>query len=413
MFFQIQFWRMLALLLVIAGTAIAGGALIAAHAQQQQQQPPQSRAEATTTQQHPISRQRSAGESADATQQQQRQSVTPSPTATPAATADDETTLSEDEVVRVDANLTNVLLSAIDKNKRFVPTLKQEDIRVLEDGVPQQIFTFTRQVDLPLTLAIVIDTSSSQEYTLSDEKAAARSFVDSVLRAGKDEVAVVSFTGETTLEQGLTGSIQRVRRAIDRVEFVPPSGYIGGGMVVGGTPPISGDNQQIAGSTALWDAVWVTCDEILTESSERTRRAVILLTDGVDTFSTKKLQEAVERAIKADTLIFAIGIGDRYRFGGVDEGSLRKITERTGGRAYFPKSETDLRDAFAQIQKELREQYLIAYSPTNKTRDGSFRQLKVEVVNPDLKKENMRLIYRQGYFAKGGATPAPARARRP
>jgi len=406
MFFQNQFWRMLALMLVIAGAAIAGGALIVAHAQQQQQ-PPEIRGEAITTQQQPASRQRRAGEPADA-----QQPVAPSPTATP-ATADDETTLSEDEVVRVDTNLTNVLLSAIDKSKRFVSTLKQEDIRVLEDGVPQQVFTFTRQVDLPLTLAIVIDTSSSQEYTLSDEKAAARSFVDSVLRAGKDEVAVVSFTGETTLEQGLTGSIQRVRRAIDRVEFVPPSGYIGGGMVVGGTPPISGDNQQIAGSTALWDAVWVTCDEILTESSEQTRRAVILLTDGVDTFSTKKLQEAVERAIKADTLIFAIGIGDRYRFGGVDEGSLRKITERTGGRAYFPKSEADLRDAFAQIQKELREQYLIAYSPTNKTRDGSFRQLKVEVVNPDLKKENLRLVYRQGYFAKGGATPPPARARRP
>lgn len=399
MLYRFQFWRILALVLAVTTGVIVGGAMVRARTQQQQNeaetQQPTDRTRRTVA--PPVDSPKPATEP-------------PAPAPTPAA--DDEPTLPEDEVVRVDTNLTNVLLSPIDKDKRFVTTLKQEDIRVLEDGVPQQIFTFGRQVELPLTLAIVIDTSSSQEYTLSDEKAAARSFVDSVLRAGKDEVAVVSFTGETTLEQGLTGSIQRVRRAIDKVEFVPPSGYVGGGMVVVGTPPISGDNQQIAGSTALWDAVWVTCDEVLTESSERTRRAIILLTDGVDTFSTKKLDEAVARAIKADTLVFAIGVGDSYRFSGVDQGSLRKIAERTGGRAYFPKNDSDLRDAFAQIQKELREQYLIAYSPTNKARDGSFRQVKLEIVNPELRKENLRLIYRQGYFAKSDTMTAPKSPRR-
>src|SRR5918998_431145 len=314
----------------------------------------------------------------------------------------------DDEVLTVDTSLTNVLFSAIDRDKRFYSALSKEDIRIIEDGVAQEIFTFQKQVDLPITLAIVIDTSASQEYTLPQEKAAARKFVNSVLRPAKDEVAVVSFTGDVTLEQGLTGNVSRVRTAIDKVEFVPPSGYIGGGVVVG-TPPISGNSR--AGSTALWDAVYVTCDEVLAESSERTRRAIVLLTDGVDTSSKYKLQDAVDKAIKTETLVFAIGIVDRFNYQGVDEGSLKKITERTVARAYFPRDEEDLRAAFAQIQRELREQYLVAYSPTNKRRDGTFRKLQIEIANPELKRQNLKLTYRQGYFAKSGEAPTQRRRR--
>jgi len=388
MFQQTQFRLVLVLMLAVSCVTV-GSAFVDVRAEHQQ--PPPAGAEANMP-----------------PQQQPANRPLPTPTATPPA-ADNEVTLPEDEVVRVDTSLTNVLLSAIDKNKRFVSTLKKEDIRVLEDGAPQEIFTFNRQVDLPLTLAIVIDTSISQERTLPDEKAAARAFVDAVLRPGKDEVAVVSFTGDTQLEQGLTGSVQRVRRAIDQVEFVPPSGYIGNGQIVGGTPPISGDNQSRAGSTAIWDAIYVTSNEVLSESSDKTRRAIILVSDGFDTSSQLKLNEAVERSIKNDVMIYSVGIGDSY-YGGVEEGQLRKLSERTGGRAYFPKSEADLRNAFAQIQKDLREQYLVAYSPTNKARDGSFRQVKVEIVNPELKKQNLRLVYREGYFAKSdGATTTKAR----
>ncbi|MGI9105298.1 MAG: VWA domain-containing protein [Pyrinomonadaceae bacterium] len=338
-----------------------------------------------------------------AQQQQQQQPPTQQPT--PARSPDNDNAIDDDEVVTVDTSLTNLIFSAVDKNKRFVTDLKQEDIRVFEDGAEQQIFTFKPQTDLPLTLAIVIDTSISQERTLPEEKAAARAFVDAVMRPSKDEVAVLSFTGDSTLEQGLTGNASRVRSAIDKVEFVPPSGYIGGGVLVG-TPPISGDNQSTAGSTAIWDAVWVTCADVLSDSSDKTRRAIILLTDGENTSGMKKLDDAVQQAIKTETLVFAIGIGDSFNYSGVDEGSLRKITERTGGRAYFPRSEEDLRKAFEQIQRELREQYLVAYAPTNKRRDGSYRQLKIEVVNPELRKQNVKLNYRQGYFAKSD-TPKP------
>src|SRR6266481_10190079 len=166
---------------------------------------------------------------------------------------EEEVTLTSDDVVRVDTSLTNVFFTAADKQKRFIGNIKREDVRILEDGVAQEIFTFQPNSDLPLSLAILIDTSGSEERTLPEEKAAARAFLESVMRPAKDEAAVVSFTGEVTLEQGLTGNVARLRRAIDQVEFVPPSGYIGGGVVVGGgapTPPISGTQQALAGSTA-------------------------------------------------------------------------------------------------------------------------------------------------------------------
>lgn len=330
----------------------------------------------------------------------------PSPSPTPRTR--EELPQDSDEVIKVETNLTNIFFTAADKNKRFVSNLKAEDIRVFEDGQPQQIFTFQTNIDLPLSLAILIDTSASEERTLPDLKDAARAFLENVLRANRDEAAILSFTGETTLEQGFSGNLERLRKAIDRVEFIPPSGYIGGGVVVNGTPPISGTNQALAGSTAIWDAVWATSEELIGTSAEHTRRAIILLTDGDDTSSRLKMDEAIEAAQKADALIYAIGIGDRYTFN-VNEGALKKIAEKTGGRAYFPTHERDLRDAFTQIQRDLREQYLVAYSPLNKARDGSYRKIEIQIINPDLKQQNLKLNYRAGYFAKTAAPETPAK----
>lgn len=335
--------------------------------------------------------------------QQQQQQGDPSQKPARKPQRPDET-IDEDEVERVETDLTNILFTATDRNKRFITTIKQEDIRVLEDGQPQQVFAFHRETDLPLSLAILIDTSNSQERTLPEEKRAAQQFVDSVIRPQKDEVAVLSFTGDATLEQGLTGSAARVRRAIERIEFQPPAGYVGGG-VVAGTPPINGDSR--AGSTAIWDSIWVASREVLSDTSDKTRRAIILVTDGVDTSSRVKLAEAVDAALKADAIIFAVGIGDDFMFEGVDRGSLNKITERTGGHAYYPRNEEDLASAFAQIQDELRSQYLIAYSPSNKAKDGTFRKVQIDIVNPELRKDNLRLTYRQGYFARSAVDARP------
>jgi len=334
----------------------------------------------------------------------------PAPSPTPTVAPKEESPQESDEVVRVETNLTSVFFTAADGNKRFVNTLKKEDIRILEDGQPQEISTFQQNLELPLSIAILIDTSLSEQRTLPDEKSAARSFVESVMRPGKDEAAIVSFTGEVTLEQGFTGNLDRLRRAIDRVDFIPPSGYIGGGVVVGGTPPISDTNQALAGSTAIWDAVWASSNDLLADSADHTRRTIILLTDGEDTSSQMKMHDSIERAQKADALIYAVGIGDSYQ-GGVDRGSLQKITEQTGGRAYFPRNESELRSAFVQIQRDLREQYLLAYSPTNKARDGSYRRIQIEVIEPDLRKEKLKLNYRPGYFAKTADRDLPAKRR--
>jgi VWFA-related protein len=378
-------------------------------------------AQSSRQQEAPSSRPRRSGGGSDvaSTQQQTPATAQPRQQATPAQKSappkrDDNTVLQDDDdIERVETDLTNVLFTAVDKNKRFVTSLKQEDVSVFEDNVKQEVFTFQRETDRPLSLAIVIDTSASQERTLPEEKSAARAFVDAVIRPGKDEVAVLSFTGDTTLEQSLTGNVSRVRRAIDRVEFVPPSGYIGGGVIVPGTPPISGTNQRLAGSTAIWDAVWVTSKDVLSDTSDKTRRAIILLTDGADTSSRLKLNEAAEQAVKSDAIVYAIGIGDSFSFDGVDEGSVRKIAERTGGRAYFPRDEDDLRTAFAQIQEELRSQYLLAYSSSNKSKDGTFRNVRIEVVNPELRKQNLRLTYRQGYFAQTASNTTPNTTRKP
>ena len=312
-------------------------------------------------------------------------SVTPSPTPT-----------EEDEVLKIDTELVNLLFTAQDKDRRLLTELKKGDVKIFEDGEEQEISTFQRQVDLPLSLAVLIDTSASQERTLPEEKAAAKSFVQDVIRPEKDEVAIISFTGEATLEQGMTNNLSRLTRAIDRIQFVPPSGMIGGGVIVG-TPPAS--SNQAAGSTAIWDAIWVTSEEILGPAPDRTRRAIILVTDGVNTYGNKKLDDAVQAALKAQAVVYAVGIGDNF-YSNVDESALRKISERTGGRAFFPKDESELRRAFSQIQVEMRSQYLIAYAPTNGKKDGSYRKVDIQMLNPDLTKQKVKLTYRQGYFSK-------------
>ena len=336
-----------------------------------------------------------AFDAANAQQKTPEKTGMPTPTVTPTPEVIEEDT----EVLKIDSDVVNVLFTAQDRNRRLLTDLKQADIKLIEDGQEQEITAFTRQVDLPLSLAILIDTSASQERTLPEEKSAAKAFLQSVIRPAKDEVAIVSFTGDSTLEQGMTNNLARLSRAVDRIEFVPPSGYLGGGVVANGTPPISGTNQATQGSTAIWDAIWVTSEEVLKLSPDKTRRAIILLTDGVNTFGRKKSDDAVQAALKSEAVIYSIGIGDNF-YDGVDKGVLKKISERTGGRAFFPQDETELRKVFEQIQIEMRSQYLIAYEPTNQKRDGSYRKIEIQVANQSLSKQKVILTHRQGYFAK-------------
>lgn len=304
----------------------------------------------------------------------------------------------DDDVVRVDTELANILLTAIDRERRFVTTLKREDVRVIEDNVPQELSIFERETDLPLTLAILIDTSRSQERTLPDEKTAARTFIDSVLRPDRDRAAVISFTGEAVLQQDMTNDLGKLRGAVESVKIEFPKG----------SPECEGNvtpERERRCYTGIWDAAWVTVNDVLSQTPEQARRAIILLTDGDDTSSMTKRQEAIDYAVKHNVVIYSIGIGDEEEYK-ISDDALRKISERTGGRAFFPENKQELDAAFARIQQELRSQYLLAYRPANTKRDGGFRQVRVEIINPELRKQKLQLLYRQGYYAKVANSPA-------
>src|ERR1051325_10977760 len=230
----------------------------------------------------------------------------------------------DDEVIRVDTDLTNLFFIATDKQKAFVTTLAETDLRVTEDGVPQKILTFQRETDRPLAIAFLIDVSISEERTLPQEKAAARTFIENVLQSGKDQAAIIPFTGAAFLEQGLTRDVLQIYLALESVEVAMPA-YLGSGRPISGI--VSGPGMKAPpreGTTAIWDAIAVTSSEILARSNEpqsgeqrvsrsartsntprdeigglnhQRRRAIILLTDGQDTTSRVTRSEAIKRAL--------------------------------------------------------------------------------------------------------------------
>lgn len=284
-----------------------------------------------------------------------------------------------------------ITFTVVDQNK-FVTTLKKEDIRLSEDGVPQEIRDFQLQTGRPVSIAIVIDTSASQELVLPGAKLAAQEFLNAVV-SRKDQVALVTFTGLPTIEQSLTNDRDRIRAAIDRVRFVPPPGYAGSGVVL--STKLPSRDQMIPGSTALWDTLWKTCENVFTPAAKDTRRAIILISDGEDTISKLKMKTAVERAIHDDVSIFSIGIGDK-KFG-VNKAVLKQLSERTGGRAFFPKSGNDINSIFVDVNEELRSQYAITYKPNSKSSHNSFHKVRIELTNPELRKMNLMLAHRDGY----------------
>jgi len=303
------------------------------------------------------------------------------------------------EVIRTQTDLTNLPFSVSDRNNRYITTLKESDIRVLEDGVVQKLFTFQQETDQPLSIAFLIDVSGSEERTLPIEKATARAFIENVIKSSKDQGAIIPFEGYAHLEQPLTRDVLGIYRALERVEIAVPS-YMGSAPALTGVVSKPGTvGPPMEGTTAIWDAIALTCRQVMARSDRPRRRAIILLTDGWDTSSRLSRSTAITQAIESETIIFAIGIGDS-RQEGVDKNVLKSVADSTGGRAFFPKKEDDLKAAFAEIERELRSQYLVAYSSTNKKHDGTFRRMTIEITNPDLPKEQLKLRYRPGYFAK-------------
>jgi VWFA-related protein len=226
-------------------------------------------------------------------------------------------------------------------------------------------------------------------------------FIEKVIHSNRDQVAIVPFTGLAYLEQGMTRDVLSVYRVLERVEVAVPA-YLGAGRPLLGIPTGPGllaPPEEC--TTAIWDAVALTSRNVLANAPGLRRRAIILLTDGLDTSSRLMQKEAINQTLAAEAVIYTIGIGGKRD--GVDRGTLKDLAQRTGGRAFFPDKKFDLNAAFAEIERELRTQYLIAYSSTNKKRDGAYRKITIEITNPELKKEKLEIRHRPGYYAKSGS----------
>jgi VWFA-related protein len=232
---------------------------------------------------------------------------------------------------------------------------------------------------------------------------AADRLVPALLMRGSNDAAVVGFTGDVNVVQKLTADAAAVRRAIASVEFVPPPGYVGGGIVLGRADPK--DPAWRAGSTAMWDSLVAVCDRVFAPAKGG-RRAVVLVTDGVDTSSSIKSDKAVERLLREGVAVYGVGLGDEKSFDGVDKQTVRKVSERTGGRALFPKKNRDLPVAFERIRRELLSSYALTFAAPATLRGGKPLKLRVELVNPELRRQGVQLAHPQSFFNNPAAAPA-------
>jgi VWFA-related protein len=286
-------------------------------------------------------------------------------------------------VIRSQVNLVNIFATVRDHSKRIITDLKQQDFKIQEDGQDQPIAFFSREVTLPITLALLLDTSGSEQFMLGAIQQMGGSFLDRVLRKG-DEALIMSFDTDVDLLSDWTDDRGLLDRAIRKTRINAP---MGGGMINPG--PVGGNTV----GTAFYDAVYLACNEKLT--GEAGRKAIVIVTDAQDEGSKVRKEEAIEAAQRTDTVIHILLVADS-RFGG-NTGVAKQMTEETGGRLIVANNEKHLQEAFDQISEELRSQYTLGYYPTNTARDGKFRKIKVEVSNHDDK-----VLARKGYYAPKG-----------
>ncbi len=276
-----------------------------------------------------------------------------------------------DQTYRVSVDLVNVLCSVFDRDTNsFVTNLTRDDFAVFEDGKKQDLKNFAKETNLPLTIAMLIDTSDSVAPKLRFIQEAAISFVQSVIRERNDRALLVEFDTGVTLLQDFTGDPNKLAREIRKL--------------------------KAAGGTALYDAIYMTCDEKMIR--ETGRKAIVILSDGDDESSDATIQQALEMALRAETSIFVISVTKGGFFGveGSPEGdaAMREITRETGGKVFFPFKLSELEDSFRQINQELRSQYSLGYYSTNGSRDGTYRKIEVKI-----SERNLRPSHRKGYYA--------------
>jgi len=280
--------------------------------------------------------------------------------------------------IRVQVNLVNLFATVRDKHKAIVTGLTKDDFQIYEDGQPQEITNFSAESTLPITLGILLDTSGSEYYMLGGEKEAGSRFLARVLRKG-DLAMVMTFDTDVDLLADFTDDRGVLDRAINRAQINAPSG----GMIAQGPLPSSG-----TGGTNFYDAVYLAAHDKL--SDEAGRKAIIVLTDAEDTGSKLRLTDAIEAAQRTDTVVHILLVAAD----GGDQSVAKRLTDETGGRMIIVRSERNLEQAFDEISEELRFQYTLGYTPTNKKHDGSYRKIKVEMKNKDYS-----VLTRRGYYA--------------
>ncbi len=331
-----------------------------------------------------------------------RQTPTPAatPSASPAEGQDAGQEVDPDEVVKVDTSLVNLNVRVIDRANRPINDVRQDEFKVFEDGVPQQIFSFTR-AEVPISYGLVVDNSGSMKSQLEKVIDATRTIIDQ--NKPGDETFLQRFVDSEKIEilQDFTASKDDLFDGLDKM-------YTEGGQ------------------TAVLDAVYLAAEHVGKHKkgdalNDRRRRALILVTDGEDRSSFYNQAKLFEFLRENDVQIYVIGFvneldsqGGIIRKSAKDKavGLLNKLATETGGRAFYPASLTELPGIADEITRDLRTQYVVSYSPTNKRRDGTFRKVNVRIEDSG-KRDKRIAITRPGYTAPrgGGEAPAPSPAR--
>jgi len=282
----------------------------------------------------------------------------------------------------VETKLVSVFVTVRDKHNAVITNLTKDAFKIFEDGTEQKITYFGKESDMPITLALLMDTSGSMYNIMDAEKDTASSFVHQIMRK-KDEAVVISFDTDVNLLADFTEDPGELSRAIHRAQVQVNAAGVGG---TGSTVPSHG------GGTNLYDAVYLACHDEL--GSEAGRKALILLTDAEDTGSKMSLDEAVESAQRGDAVIHVMLISDAGASMGYGAGVASQMARDTGGRVIDVHNDKSLQKAFDVIGEELRSQYVLGYYPTNPAHDGTFRKIKVETTEPGTK-----ILARRGYYA--------------
>jgi VWFA-related protein len=294
----------------------------------------------------------------------------------------------DDKVLKVDVDVVNLFFTVREKKGQLVGNLNKEDFTASEDGKQQTIKYFTRESDLPLTIGLLVDVSGSQRNLIEVERHAASQFFSQVLRP-KDMAFLISFGPEAELLQDYTNSVKLLKAGLDGLKASSDVG----GLMPGPVPTASHPR-----GTILYDTVYLASHDQL--ANQVGRKALVLITDGMDQGSRYKIDQAIEAAQRADAIIYSIYYVDRMAYGGpfsgmgVSDSYLKKMSEETGGRMMKVDNKNTLQNIFDQINQELRSQYSIGYTPTNPSSNGGFRHIDIKVAQKDLKVQA-----RKGYYA--------------